>query len=84
MRHLYKIMSVKDRSTGEDKLERVGRITYEPIVLSNNRLYAEYADERSGFALLTSFVEDVEDFNGGFSVTTENSIYTFEGLGSEE
>ena len=78
----YKIKSVIDHE-GNLKPERIGRIVVEPILLPNDRAYAEYvclADGTpySGKALVTSEVIEWNEYYDYIHIVTENSEYIFE------
>ena len=79
---LFKITSAINRETGATDTFKIGRIVYEPEAMPSGRLWAQYADseEFDEHVLYTSRIETVNDFNGGFDVTTQDEIYRFEGI----
>lgn len=79
---VFKIVDIIDYE-GDKKPSRIGTHVYdaEATYLRDKKLrfLFRYADGDPRIGFITSPVKKVEDFNGGFKVFTENSIYTLEG-----
>lgn len=84
---VFKIVDITDHE-GNKKPERIGSLVYDAKIASlmkdKLRFFFRYADGNPHIGFITSPIEKVEDFNGGFKVFTENSIYTLEGTDDTE